>query len=123
MVLVFMMATLQGVLSKDSHRDFKRAEIALQKIEDLERNLTAFRPEEELAIHNDFQCEFKRLDLIDVTHSYQREREIQDFIVGPVNLSLLPGEVVFLVGGNGSGKTTLAKLLVGLYVPEAGKCT
>ena len=31
------------------------------------------------------------------------------------------GELVFLIGGNGSGKTTLAKLLVGLYVPEAGE--
>jgi putative ATP-binding cassette transporter len=28
--------------------------------------------------------------------------------------------LVFLVGGNGSGKTTLAKLLTGLYIPEAG---
>jgi putative ATP-binding cassette transporter len=36
-------------------------------------------------------------------------------------LPLRPGEVVFLVGGNGSGKTTLAKLLCGLYAPEAGR--
>jgi putative ATP-binding cassette transporter len=121
MVLVFMMATLQGVLSKDSHRDFRRAEIALQKIEDLERNLTALRTEADSSVPNDPQCEFKRLDLIDVTHAYQREGEINDFIVGPVSLSLVPGEVVFLVGGNGSGKTTLAKLLVGLYVPASGE--
>jgi putative ATP-binding cassette transporter len=32
-----------------------------------------------------------------------------------------PGELLFLVGGNGSGKTTLAKLLTGLYAPEAGE--
>ena len=32
-----------------------------------------------------------------------------------------PGEIVFIVGGNGSGKTTLAKLIVGLYIPEAGE--
>ncbi|HEV7551584.1 MAG TPA: cyclic peptide export ABC transporter, partial [Candidatus Angelobacter sp.] len=121
MVLVFMMATLQGVLSKDSHRDFRRAEIALQKIEDLERNLTALHAEADSAIHNDLQCEFKRLDFIDVTHAYQREGEIHDFIVGPVSLSLVPGEVVFLVGGNGSGKTTLAKLLAGLYVSASGQ--
>jgi putative ATP-binding cassette transporter len=121
MALVFMMATLQGVLSKDSHRDFRRAEVALQKIEDLERNLTALHAEADSAIHNDLQCEFKRLDLIEVTHAYQREGEVHDFIVGPVSLSLVPGEVVFLVGGNGSGKTTLAKLLVGLYVPASGE--
>jgi ATP-binding cassette subfamily B protein len=32
-----------------------------------------------------------------------------------------PGEVVALVGENGSGKTTLAKLLAGLYAPQAGE--
>ena len=121
MVLVFMMATLQGVLSKDTHRDFRRAAIALQKIEDLERNLIALHAEADSSIDNDPQCKFNRLDLIDVTHAYQREGEIHDFIVGPVSLSLVPGEVVFLVGGNGSGKTTLAKLLTGLYVPASGQ--
>jgi putative ATP-binding cassette transporter len=43
------------------------------------------------------------------------------FVCGPVDLSFKPAELVFLVGGNGSGKTTLAKLLTGLYVPEAGE--
>ena len=35
------------------------------------------------------------------------------FTLGPLDLALRPGELVFLVGGNGSGKTTLAKLLTG----------
>jgi putative ATP-binding cassette transporter len=119
MALIFMMAPLQVLLSRVS--DFKLAEIALQKIEDLERSLTALPAELDLTLQNDFKCDFKRLDLVDITHTYQREGEIHDFIVGPVSLSLVPGEVVFLVGGNGSGKTTLAKLLVGLYIPVDGQ--
>ena len=74
-----------------------------------------------MLVQSDARNEFKRLDLVNITHTYHREGELHDFAVGPVTLSLLPGEVVFLVGGNGSGKTTLAKLLVGLYVPEQGQ--
>jgi ATP-binding cassette subfamily B protein len=37
-----------------------------------------------------------------------------------VSLEIAAGEVVALVGENGSGKTTLAKMLSGLYRPDAG---
>jgi putative ATP-binding cassette transporter len=119
MTLIFMVGPLQVLLSRAS--DFNLAAVALHKIEDLERSLTALHAEVDSAIQLDPQREFVRLNLTDVTHSYLREGEIDNFIMGPVSLSLTPGEVVFLVGGNGSGKTTLAKLLVGLYVPADGE--
>ncbi|GAB3676847.1 multidrug ABC transporter permease/ATP-binding protein [Salinisphaera aquimarina] len=43
------------------------------------------------------------------------------FAIGPINLTLRRGELVFLIGGNGSGKTTLARLLTGLYAPKSGE--
>jgi len=117
--LIFILGPLQVLLSRVSC--FNLAEVALHKIEDLGRNLTALHAEVDSAMQHDPQREFKRLDLIDVTHAYRPEGKIDNFIVGPVSLSLVPGEVVFLIGGNGSGKTTLAKLLVGLYVPADGE--
>ena len=42
------------------------------------------------------------------------------FDVGPIDLTLKRGELVFLVGGNGSGKSTLARLLTGLHRPDSG---
>ncbi len=38
-----------------------------------------------------------------------------------INLSIMPGEKVAIVGTNGSGKTTLLKLLDGLYFPTKGE--
>ena len=47
------------------------------------------------------------------------ERTVLEYI----NLQILPGQMVALVGENGSGKTTLIKLLSRLYDPVSGKIT
>lgn len=41
--------------------------------------------------------------------------------IAEVSMDVPPGGITCLVGRNGSGKTTLAKLLAGLYTPEAGR--
>jgi len=64
---------------------------------------------------------FQQLHLRGVTHTYHREQDDDHFVLGPIDLTLHQGELVFLIGGNGSGKTTLAKLITGLYVPEGGE--
>ncbi len=60
---------------------------------------------------------WQTLELRDVTFHY----EDNTFAVGPLNLTLKRGELVFLIGGNGSGKSTLAMLLTGLYQPVSGQ--
>jgi putative ATP-binding cassette transporter len=55
-----------------------------------------------------------------VTFTYRDGDDDAGFLLGPVNLTLRPGELVIVAGGNGSGKTTLVKLLAGLYLSESG---
>jgi putative pyoverdin transport system ATP-binding/permease protein len=62
-----------------------------------------------------------RIELEGVTHAYVSEDQTSGFTLGPIDLSIEPGELIFVIGGNGSGKTTLAKVIVGLYVPESGR--
>jgi putative ATP-binding cassette transporter len=64
---------------------------------------------------------WRQIDLFGVTHTYHREGQPHDFVLGPIDLTLVPGEIVFIIGGNGSGKTTLGKLITGLYAPENGE--
>jgi putative pyoverdin transport system ATP-binding/permease protein len=60
------------------------------------------------------------ISLKEVTFSYFHEEEKKFFQLGPINLDIKQGEIVYLIGGNGSGKSTLAKVLCGLYAPETG---
>jgi putative pyoverdin transport system ATP-binding/permease protein len=47
--------------------------------------------------------------------------EEKGFLLGPIDLTIKSGELIFIVGSNGSGKSTLAKLITGLYAPQSGK--
>ncbi|MGB9097998.1 multidrug ABC transporter permease/ATP-binding protein [Erwinia sp.] len=60
---------------------------------------------------------WKTLELRNLVFHYGE----QGFAVGPINMTLKRGELVFLIGGNGSGKSTLAMLLTGLYQPVSGQ--
>jgi putative ATP-binding cassette transporter len=55
-----------------------------------------------------------------VTFSYDPVGGQPGFTLGPVDFTVRPGEVVFIIGGNGSGKSTFVKLLTGLYKPDKG---
>lgn len=56
-----------------------------------------------------------------IAYRYGNENGKDGFSVGPVNLEVKRGQILFIIGGNGSGKTTLAKLITGLYTPSEGK--
>ena len=61
--------------------------------------------------------DFRRIVFRDVCYRYDGPDAPE---LGPFDLVLQKGEVVFVTGGNGSGKSTLIKLLTGLYQPTEG---
>jgi putative ATP-binding cassette transporter len=118
LTILYLMAPMAVLL--DGLPALGRAGIALQKIEALgqEPDESAATP---AAPPRPFAARPATLEFSGVTHRYRSERDERSFTLGPVDLTLRPGELVFLVGGNGSGKTTLSLLLVGLYTPEQGE--
>jgi putative ATP-binding cassette transporter len=116
---LYLMGPLAGVMASLSL--FGRATVALRNVEKLGISLAENATEECPIARQEHQTPFERLDLLGVIHSYHREEEDNQFVLGPINLTFRPGEVVFLVGGNGSGKSTLAKIITGLYIPESGE--
>jgi putative pyoverdin transport system ATP-binding/permease protein len=115
--LLYLMSPLQVIMNMLP--TLARANVAIRKVEELGFELAAKGTDGGLiavASRKDWQ----ELKFSSVVHSYQREGDTSDFVLGPVNLTFHPGQTVFIVGGNGSGKTTLIKLLTGLYAPEGG---
>ncbi|NVZ10131.1 cyclic peptide export ABC transporter [Allochromatium humboldtianum] len=63
---------------------------------------------------------FDQITLETLTFNYASNTGDTPFGIGPIELDIRSGEILFLTGGNGTGKSTLLKLIVGLYFPEKG---
>jgi cyclic peptide transporter len=81
-------------------------------------------------LHNDFefvetglprkaQYNFKELEFRNIKYQYAFKNQ-NTFKLGPVNLKIKKGEVVFIAGNNGSGKSTFLHILTGLIAPAEG---
>lgn len=57
----------------------------------------------------------------DLSFKYSNNKKEHDFEIGPVNLEISKGEIIFIRGGNGSGKTTFMKSLLQLYTAQKGR--
>ena len=118
LTVMYMMGPLEFVLN--FLPALTRANVSMKAIDTLTNSI-----DEQLVVETAMDSEAKPswhlLELSGIQHAYRRENEEAEFSLGPIDLSIRPGELVFITGGNGSGKTTLAKLLVGLYIPQQGQ--
>jgi cyclic peptide transporter len=96
-----------------------RANVAVENLEKIDAKLDSYgvySATSPLAPVEDF----KDIALRSVSFRYPAKTKDSSFSVGPVDLRISQGEVIFIVGGNGSGKSTLMKILTGLYYPASG---
>ena len=100
---------------------FSDALVAFERLSELGLTLTEHhREQDDSQRAQALSRDWRNLDLKGVHFRYGDESSNEGFNLGPMEMTLRRGEVVFVVGGNGSGKTTLAKVLTGLYTPTSG---
>lgn len=116
---LYVMAPIWSIIG--SIPTFMSGQVSLGKLEELGVLLTSDRDEESRALPD--LAKNIELELSDVRFQYESggTDDRYPFRLGPVDLTVPPGEILFLVGGNGSGKSTLVKLLAGLYSPNDGE--
>ncbi len=120
-VLVFVVGPLSIVANYIQL--LKQTQVSLERIDSLGSSLekepdfnTSLQPSSQW---NEAKDAIFSLD--NVYFSYEVEEERERFMIGPINLQIKKGEIIYIIGGNGTGKTTLIKLIAGLYVPTSGQ--
>ena len=93
------------------------ARVSLRKLTGLELAEDAT----DLQASGDTLAGFSTLSLQGVHYRYPDQDDAPGFAVGPLDLTIRRGELIFVQGGNGSGKSTFARLLTGLYRPQQGE--
>lgn len=101
---------------------YLRTNVALEQIATLEAKLDEIASDARIPPADEpspWAGGFTKLELRGFEFQYEDGVDA-GFRVGPVDLEVAAGEILFIVGGNGSGKTTLFKALTGMYRPSAG---
>lgn len=118
LTITFVLGPLGNIIQRLPN--LASANVSIQKVNQMGLTLTK-NAEIETVVTQASPRDWQQLKLAEVVHTYHDQEADHLFTVGPIDLTLKFGELVFIVGGNGSGKSTLAKLITGLYVPESGE--
>ena len=96
-------------------QDFQQAGISVQRLGDI----LNVKPEPQYAPNRSMLPDLR--GRVSFEHVIFRYRPDGPEILKGIDLEIVPGEVVGIVGRSGSGKSTLTKLIQRLYVPQAGR--
>lgn len=118
LVLLYMKGPLEHLLG--TLPNIGRAQVAFRRVAELSEQFASPEPCLREVKDAPARAVIDSIELRDVHYRYTTDDGTPGFAIGPVNLSLRKGEIVFIVGENGGGKTTLIKLLLGLYEPQSG---
>ena len=119
--VLFIIGPLGGIVN--AVPIFSAANVAAQNIFDIEARLTASNGSQNGRPEAPPPAAFRRIRLEHTVFQYPDRGSGSVFRLGPVDLEVNAGEMLFIVGGNGSGKSTLLKAMTGLYHPQSGAVT
>jgi putative ATP-binding cassette transporter len=118
--VLFIIAPLEMIVN--SMPMFTRANVALDNMYMLEKSLDEHLSSGDVTrVPSGPIGEWETVSLQHAVYSYREVESGGTFTIGPLDLTLRRGEMLFIVGGNGSGKSTLLKVLTGLYPLTSGK--
>ncbi|RMM16809.1 Pyoverdine ABC transporter, ATP-binding/permease protein [Pseudomonas syringae pv. berberidis] len=119
LVMLYMKGPLERLIT--ALPGISRAQIAMRRIAELSWKFSSPEPHLLVSDRPNSLANMQTLELHNLRYDYPPVEGSDAFHLGPVDLSIKQGDIVFIVGENGCGKTTLIKLLLGLYTPQQGE--
>jgi len=116
--VVFMIGPLGGVIQAVTV--MASADAAARRMLELDRRLSRMAEPGPDRASESIPAGFSEIRLHRAVYRYPAPDGERAFTVGPVDLRIARGEILFITGGNGSGKSSFLKMLTGLYRPEHG---
>ena len=116
--ILFLIGPIENLLS--AYQKIEQANISYDQVSDFSEALKDNVTELDVYVPSGKKLEFEEITLDKIRFEYSSHSSDDSFTVGPINLTIRKGEILFIVGGNGTGKTTLLKLITGLYTPTSG---
>lgn len=117
--VLFMMTPIFGLMQ--SLTMLRAAETAAGRMMALEGELATLEEPCSDGPAEPVPADFSEIRMEGIEFSFPAPAGEEPFTLGPLDVSIRRGEVVFVTGGNGSGKSTFLKLLTGLYHPGRGR--
>jgi len=117
--ILFMMTPVFGLMQ--SLAVLRAADAAAGRMLALEVELAALEERGTTLPAEPVPTNFSEIRMEGIEFAFPASAGEQPFTVGPLDVSVRRGEVIFVTGGNGAGKSTFIKLLTGLYPSERGQ--
>jgi putative pyoverdin transport system ATP-binding/permease protein len=119
--VMFLVTPIFGLMQ--SLTMLRAAEAAAGQMISLESELASLVEPDNGGSPKAVSADFSEIRMEAVFFSFPAPAGEIPFTLGPLDVSIRRGEVLFITGGNGSGKSTFIKLLAGLYHPKKGRLT
>ena len=116
-VIIFIMAPIETITA--AVPTFSRANRSALLLNQLENDIDKYADYSKYDVQYDIN-DFSKISFENIHFNYKDKSGKHRFGVGPFNLDIKQGEILFVRGGNGSGKTTIMKLLTLLYKSDGG---
>lgn len=103
---------------------FNRVKVATNRLREFDQYLTTNQSGDNTAsVLFSNGTSFSSINLNNIRYEYAGQNGEENFILGPLDLTIAQGETMFITGGNGSGKSTFLNVLTTLYPHHQGSIT